>query len=947
MKNIWWGKFVLCMLISTANVEASSTMFADKWADSIYQKLTVSEHIGQLIDFRVTPRRENIDELYDLIIKHHIGSITIAGGEVEASNQLINKVNQVLKVPVFVTVEQRNIFSLPFESAHLLPLPSTYLKTGDSDLISSTIAVNSRVFHELGINGVSNAPNSLKFSNEGLTFNCQIDGNQQDEFSRTYSNAYNENDIVNNTSFYFEFSDDFAFSPKAIDSWNAGIWREKLGLIEDDWRQINHSQSIITISAMPDFPENEGIYFNRKFINPLFWKHLQFGGILSSDFDAITEHQYIKRNSLETIRTLIKIGSDKLLISSDPSLAYSAIMEGLENRYFRKNEIREKVKRLLSLKYMSGLYRATYIDANHAYSKLHDPELQKLSYLVYSKAAKTQEKGTGLMPFMDLESTNFASLVLGYSELKMFQETLEKYAPFTHYMLPDVSFDPYDLNLLSQQLVTFDNVIIGLHTSGLMALDQELLNFLSYLNSNTNVVLVFMGKAVDLQEFESFENLIFVHEDNRFTQQIAAQKVFGALDNKQDFHRLSYSTPEMQGLDSKILHKIDKIVEEAISMNATPGCQVLVARNGSVVMEKGYGYYTYDSIMPVDTRTIYDLASITKVAATTQAIMKLEEEGKIHLDSTMGAYLPELKGSNKASLVIKDIMAHQSGLKAFYPFWRNTIEDENQLLYYYQDKPNEQYHNTVAYGMFAAENLKDSLWDWTIETKLRRKHNMYSPYDYKYSDLGFYLLQILVERIAESPLDVYMDSVFYKSMGVSTMSYNPLCKYPLKRIAPTERDTEFRHVLVWGTVHDQIAAMKGGVSGHAGLFSNAHDVAKIMQMHLQKGKYGGKKYFQEETVKKFTAQQHNNSRRGLGWDKPDKGDDYNPASRYASFDSFGHRGFTGTIAWADPAFNLVFVFLSNRIYPDMNNNKLIKFNIRKRINDVVYESIWDFEKRYN
>jgi len=536
---------------------------------------------------------------------------------------------------------------------------------------------------------------------------------------------------------------------------------------------------------------------------------------------------------------------------------------------------------------------------------------------------------------------------LGFSESKVFQETLGKYAPFVHYMLPDIAFNPYDFNILSEQLAQFDNVIVGLHTKGLKEIDNSVLSFLEQLNDHTNLVLVFIGNSTDTHELKSFKNVLFVHEDNNFTQQIAAQKIFRGADEIVGLDRLAFSTPEMEGMDSKVLRKIDQIVEEAISMNATPGCQILVARNGSVVLEKGFGYYTYDSIMAVDTRTIYDLASVTKVAATTQAIMKLKEQGKINLDSTLGAYLPELEGSNKASLVIKDVLAHQSGLRAFYPFWRNTIEDENQMLYYYKDKPNETHRNTVAYGMFAAEDLKDSLCHWTIETKLRKKKKKYEPYDYKYSDLGFFLLQVLVERVSETSLDTFVDSVFYKSMGMSTLAFNPLCKFPLKRITPTERDKEFRHVLVWGTVHDQIAAMKGGVSGHAGLFGNTHDIAKVLQMHLQDGSYGGKQYLAKETVKEFRTQQNENSRRGLGWDKPEKGDDYNPASRYASFDSFGHSGFTGTIAWADPTFDLIFVFLSNRIYPDMNNGKLIDFNIRKRIQDVVYESIWNFEKQYN
>ena len=945
MKKSWQVIIVLCMVATVARAELFSGVIVDYWVDSMYQKLTIDERVGQLIDLRVNPQPDNIDALFDIIKNLHIGSITITGGNIGSCIELINRLQITLKVPIYVTIDHEHSLSFPFESAPQLPLISTYLQANDLNLLASTINVSAGIYHELGINSTLFSSNTIRFSENGLDFRTETDSIENGIF-KDISLLYSQNNIVYNTDFHFDFLEDFAFSPRTLDSWNVTIWREKIKTVDDEWKRINYPQSVITIRTLPDFPENEAIYFNKKIVSPLFWKQLQYGGILSSDLDAIRKN-HVNSQVEETIRSLIKIGSDKILISSNPEKVFAAIMEGLDNRYFRQIEIKEKVKRILGLKYMAGLSVPNTIDNSHAYTKLNDPELLMLSYQVYAKAMKTGEKGEKLLPFPNLESTNFASLVLGYSESKTFQETLEKYAPFVHYMLPYISFDPYDLNILSEQLVKFENVIIGVHTSGFSALDYSLLNFLKYLNANTNVVLVFLGKTIDLHEFDGFDNLIFVHEDNLLTQQIAAQQIFGALDNRQNIRRLSYSTPEMQEMDSKVLGKIDRIVQEAISMKATPGCQVLVARNGSVVMEKGYGYYTYDSIMPVDTRTMYDLASITKVVATSQAIMKLSEEGKINLDATLGDYLPELEGSNKASLIIKDILAHQSGLRAFYPFWRNTIEDEDQTLYYYKDKPNEQYNNTVAYGMFSAENLKDSLWNWTIETDLRKKSDKYTKYDYRYSDLGFYLLQVLIERVAQAPLDIYTDSLFYRSMGVSTLTFNPLCKYPLKRITPTEQDTEFRHVLVWGTVHDQIAAMKGGVSGHAGLFSNAHDIAKIMQMHLQGGYYGGKQYLQKETVEEFALQQHNSNRRGLGWDKPEKGDDYNPASQYASFDSFGHRGFTGTIAWADPTFNLVFVFLSNRIYPDAGNNKLIDFNIRKRIHDVVYESIWSFEKQYN
>lgn len=942
MKKVWQVIFVFCMLTTAAKAEWSIDLSGERWIDSIYQKLTVAERVGQLIDLRVTPNAENIDQLFEVISKHQIGAITITGGEVVASADLINRLHQKLKVPVFVSVDNQNSMGLPFESAPHLPNASTFAYANDKELLNSSLDVLSNICHEIGVSAISFNPYSIDFTENNLS----ISRNEETSIFKTVPATLAKNKIVSNTDFYFDFEEDFAFSPKLLEAWNASTWKEKTVDIKDEWKQMNFSQSTIRIKSLPEFPENEAAQFHKKIVNPLFWKYLQYGGILSSDFDAINQSHLVNSDA-ETIRTLLKIGSDKIIISANPEFVFNSIMKGLDERYLKSNEIKEKVKRLLGLKYNSGLSRSNYITSDHLHSKLNDPELFKLNYEVYSKATIIRENGKYLMPYNDLDDTNFASLVLGYSESRSFQETLGKYAPFVHYMLPDIAFDPYDFNILSEQLAQFENVIVGLHSRDFKELDNSVISFLNQLKEHTNLVIVCIGKSISAQDLGSFENVLFVHEDNIYTQQIAAQKIFGALNDNLELDRLEYALPEMQGMDSKVLQKIDDIVEEAISMSAAPGCQILVARNGSVVLEKGFGYYTYDSIMPVDTRTIYDLASITKVAATTQAIMKLKEQGKLNLDSTMGAYLPELEGSNKASLVIKDVLAHQSGLRAFYPFWKNTIEDEDQQLHYYKDKPNETYQNTVAYGMFAAEDLKDSLWNWTIETKLRRKHDKYEPYDYKYSDLGFYLLQMLVERVSDMPLDCYVDSVFYKSMGMSTLTFNPLCKFPLKRITPTERDNVFRHVLVWGTVHDQIAAMKGGVSGHAGLFGNAHDIAKVLQMHLQDGSYGGKQYLQEETVNEFRTKQNENSRRGLGWDKPEKGDEYNPASRYASFDSFGHSGFTGTVAWADPTFDLVFVFLSNRIYPDMGNGKLNDFNIRKRIQDVVYESIWNYEKRYN
>ncbi len=945
MKKVWQVIFVLMMCAFTSKAEYFDALPADYWVDSVYQRLTIAEQVGQLIDLRVAPTNNNIDEIESIIIKYNIGAITISGGDADATIRLIQKLREKEFVPIYISSENDQSLKLPFNQAMPVPDPGTFNMAGDQGLLENTMGILAEIYKDFGINCHSYNPLRASFSEEGF-FVEDNSGFGNDLFKRMpqhYAN-YNMGFI---TDMQFALSDNFAFSPREMDSWSNSEWQDLISTNSPDWDLINSSISIINIKSLPDFPENEAHHFFKKVINPLFWKQLQFAGILSVDYNSIIQNP-LQSQDQATVRKIFKIGADKIITSNDVDLVHSSLMSAVEERYIRKNEIKEKVKRNLRFKYECGLNKSEHhlVYPDHISMRLNEPELLKNNFLVYSKALDYHHAEDGILPIMDVGNSSFASLTIGYTEQKVFQETLEKYAPFVHYMIPDPSFNPYDLEIIADQLKHFDQIIIGLHTNDLISFNPNVIDFLVELKSSSNVVLVFFGNEVNELELQGFNNKIVMHEDNDFTQRIAACKIFGA--DEKSTGRLTYSVPEMEGMDSRTLEKIDEIVNEAISIGATPGCQVLVARKGSVILDKGFGYYTYDSIMPVDTRTIYDLASITKVAATTQAMMKLIEDGKIDLDSTLGVYLPELKETNKEPLIVRDVLAHQSGLRSFYPFWRYTIEDNEQTLQYYKRFPDPEYSNTVAYGMFAGDDLKDSLWHWTIDTKLRRKKYGVMPYDYKYSDLGFYLLQMLVERSSGIPLDHYMDSLFYKPMGLATMTYNPLCKFQLKRITPTENDKDFRHVLVWGTVHDQIAAMKGGVSGHAGLFSNAHDVAKILQMQLQGGSYGGMNYLDAQTIDSFTSYYSSESRRGLGWDKPEKRDDeYNPVSRYASHKSFGHSGFTGTIAWADPAFDLIFVFLSNRIYPDMDNGKLIDFNIRKRIQDVVYESIWNFEKRYN
>ncbi|HRI80513.1 MAG TPA: serine hydrolase, partial [Cyclobacteriaceae bacterium] len=374
----------------------------------------------------------------------------------------------------------------------------------------------------------------------------------------------------------------------------------------------------------------------------------------------------------------------------------------------------------------------------------------------------------------------------------------------------------------------------------------------------------------------------------------------------------------------------------------TPGCHVLVAKDGKVFFEQSMGSLSYDQKIPVTDETIYDLASVTKISATLQTTMFLAERGLIDLNKKASFYLPELRGSNKQDLILKDILTHQAGLWPTVFFWTKTIQNSRHLPEYYSTEESPDYPFPVSGNIFAVKSMKDSLWKWTIESKMREKPAR-TPYDFRYSDVGSYILKELAERILNQPMEDFLAQNFYEPLGAYTIGYLPLNRFPIERVAPTENDTLFRKNLLVGYVHDQGAAMNGGIAGHAGLFGDANDLAKLGQLWLQKGHYGGLQYFKPQTIDLFSTKQYEGSRRALGYDRsPGSGEWVNPTSVYASSKTFGHTGFTGTCIWVDPEFNLVYVFLSNRVNPDMNNNKLSNLNIRPRIHDVIYQAMFEY-----
>ncbi len=397
---------------------------------------------------------------------------------------------------------------------------------------------------------------------------------------------------------------------------------------------------------------------------------------------------------------------------------------------------------------------------------------------------------------------------------------------------------------------------------------------------------------------------------------------------------LEKSSPEAVGIDgNKLTKRIDDIANEAIREKATPGAVVLVVKDNQIIFEKAYGYHTYTNNIPTKVDDVFDLASISKIAATTLAVMKLNDEGKINLNETIGHYLKDARHTNKEAIPLRDVMLHQGGFIPFISFYTKLTSKDHQA------DSSDAYNVKVADGYFLKTNyFNDVMWPEMLASAVKPKG------DYQYSDISMYVMQKVVEARTKTSLDQYVKTQFYDKLGMNNTGFNPRKRFPPNRIIPTERDdASFRDTLLVGFVHDEGAAMANGVAGHAGLFSTAGDLAIYGQMLLNRGSYNGTQYIKPETVDLFTSKQGNNSRRGLGFDRVDEDRTKEYPSRLASLSTYGHTGFTGTSIWIDPESQLVYIFLSNRVHPK-RTNKLSQLDIRSRILDAIYTSIEEGKK---
>ncbi|MXV51786.1 serine hydrolase [Pedobacter sp. HMF7647] len=551
---------------------------------------------------------------------------------------------------------------------------------------------------------------------------------------------------------------------------------------------------------------------------------------------------------------------------------------------------------------------------------------------------------SGLLPLKSLEATQIASVGFGNVYQPVLDSILNKYEKVATY-----NGDSYraavNLNALFDDL-KFGNTLIITLTDAVVN-DQKLIDFLTEVQSRKKLAVIYFGNGQNLAKLDKITApLIWCSLNTPQSVTIAAEAVFGGIkvNNKLqrtfsahyasgvgfsiDKVRLKYTVPEAVGLNADDLNKIDNIAREAIAEHATPSAVVLVVKDGNVIFNKAYGSHTYESTTPTKITDIYDLASVTKVSATTPTVMQLYDENKLQLDSTLKYYLAQTRAiADKKDIKLREVMLHQAGFVPFIPFYEKLKPGDHST------DSSALYTTKVADGYFLRKNYyHDVMWPEMLHSKVLTRGK------YVYSDLSMYFMKEIVEGITSEPLDQYALEHFYKPLGMQTAGFNPRTRFSKDQIVPTENDTYFRKKLLEGYVHDQGAAMVGGVSGHAGLFASANDLAILYQTYLNRGTYGGVQYFKPETIDMFTAKQSDVSRRGLGFDRWDPESTTGYPSKQATPKTYGHTGYTGTCVWVDPQYNLVYIFLSNRVYPKVTD-QLSTLRIRPRIQDAIYDAI--------
>ncbi|MEQ8909365.1 MAG: glycoside hydrolase family 3 N-terminal domain-containing protein [Vicingaceae bacterium] len=954
------------------------------WADSLIQVMSLKEKIGQLFNIAAYSNKgeKHTEEVLTAIKEYKVGGLTFFQGGPHRQAKLSNFYQENSNIPLMVAMDAEWGVSMRIDSSMKYPWQMTLGAIQDESLIEEMGKQIGEQCRRLGVH-VNFAPVvDVNNNPDNPVIFARSFGENKENVTRkgiAYMKGLQAAKVIACAKHFPGHGDTDTDSHIRLPVVNHSQARiDSLEIYP--FRQLVHAGVASIMTAHLNLPQLMKGDKNASSLSPLIVdsilkQELSFEGLIFTDglnMGGVAKYQ---ESAQIDVQALVA-GNDVLLLSQDVPAAIKAIEAAIKKEQLSEDQITASAHKVLKAKEWLGLHEETQVELKHLLQDLNKPEYLYLNRQLVEASLTMLRNEKKRLPVKSLKGKKMISLAFAEKGVayRAFQEGLNRYARVD--TLHFSSLPVAKQKALMDTLLTYDEVFVSVHKSNKhpwvsAEINTEFKNFINILRLKKEVNLCLFANAYALQDFLAAEfvpSLIVSYQNSELAQDLSSQLIFGGVQAKGKLpisvsqnlksgmgslspepFRLKYTVPEELQLKTRELEAVTEIVEEGIAQKAYPGAQVYIAKAGKVIYHRSFGSHTYKKNRHVKSSDLYDLASVTKIASTLLAIMELDGEGKLSLDDELGKHLRMTRGTDYEHLILRDILAHQAGLAAWIPFYNKTLK-KGQLRYdLYSKAPSEKYSVQIAKDLYMIPEYKD-----TIFYRILNRAEVKKKKEYRYSDVGYYFLKEIVERYRKMPIESYNQKAFYEPLGMHRTTFLPLEKFSLKEITPTENDKVFRKQLIHGYVHDPGAAMLGGVGGHAGLFANANDVGKLMQMYLQDGKYGGAEYLKAEVLEEYTNCQYcedsiphdpEENRRGAGFDKPSVHGEPGPTCDCISFESFGHSGFTGTYAWVDPTEDLVYVFLSNRVYPDANNPKLVKLNIRTRIQEKIYEAISNMKYR--
>jgi beta-N-acetylhexosaminidase len=944
------------------------------WVDSVLNTLSPDQQIAQCI-WVAGWSDKGIDhevKVTDMIRKYGIGGIIFFQGTSEKQAELTNFYQKISKVPLLISMDAEWGAGMRLDNIEKFPFQLTLGAIKDDSLVYRFGIAVAEEFKRLGMH-INLAPVAdININPENPVINYRSFGeNREDVAAKSvlYMKGLQDNGITATAKHFPGHGDTnvdshndlpvIPYSRQRLDS--IELWPFKKLIQEGVGCIMTAHLNLPSLDSTSGLPST----LSPAIINGLLKKQLGFNGLVITDamnMQGVTK--YFQPGEADA--RALAAGNDVIEFVIDPEAAIKETKAFIQSKKISAEDITLKCRKILALKYWSGLNKSLPVGIKNINEDLNPASDLALINELYSNALTVLTNNGNILPVKHLDKIRIATLGINSGKITVFQQRIADYNPADHYVV-SVS-DTYTCDSVLKKLSGYDLVI-----TGVFGLDQrpnmdfgikpELDSFLGKLTDKNKTIITWFGNPYAIAKVKSLEKsdgLVLAYQDNKYTQDLSAQLIFGGVNGNgklpvtindkwpADFGlatqgnlRLKYGIAENAGLSSELLErKVDSIAIAGLNAKAYPGCEVMIARKGIVVFHKCYGYHTYDNRTPVAGEDLFDLASVTKISASLPGFMLLNTEGRFSPDKTLGYYLPYYKHSNKADIPLRDIFTHQAGLVPDIFIHKETLKkDSSYKRRFIRHEHSKKYPEEVAHGLYIKKNFQKKLFSEIRKSKLGEKK-------YNYSDLTFIITPGIIEKITGEKWNDFVRENIYKKIGAYDIVFNPDQKYPLSRLVPTEYDTLFRKQQLVGTVHDETAAILGGISGHAGLFATANDLMKLMELYRRMGSYGGDQLIGKDVLKEYTRVQfpENKNRRALGFDKPLLNNaslsmEESYPTKGASPSSFGHSGYTGTFVWIDPEYEITYVFFCNRVYPTRYNNRVSDMNIRTGILQAVYDSI--------